>query len=139
MLISEVLGKTVADIIKESDENAIKTTLDTIILNLKDHLARNKNEHYTLDQIINELNTNTDTVYIDPRDEDRRNQVMQELENHNLTVDRGTGRIHLGSDDKEKINPDEVKKKDKTREISKKAMDKIKKDSEKGGIQNEIG
>ena len=134
MLICEVLGKTVADIIKESDENAIQNTLKIIILNLKDHLSRNENEHYTLDQVIEELNNNTDTVYVDPRDEDRRNQVMQELEKHGLTVDRGTGTIHLGPDKSEKINPKDVEKKNKTQEISRKAMDKIKKNSEKGNL-----
>ena len=133
MLISEVLGKSTNDIIKESDEYVLKSILDTIIIRIKEALEHNESAHFTLSQVIEELNNNTDTLYIDPRDEDRRNQVMSELEQHGLDVERGSGRIHFAKDDPvAAIDDEEAEEKDFEREISRKAMDKVKKDSEDG-------
>lgn len=133
MLIKEVLGVDIDDIVKESDEFALKSALDAIMLNVKDNILHNKNAVVTLDAVINLLNAKSDFLSIDPRDDDRRNFIMQAFEEHGMEVERGSGRITLQQMTAAKTDSEEVEKENQTKKIASKAMDKVKKDSESGG------
>lgn len=135
MLISEFFDKTADDIIRESDEYVLKSMLDTIIVRIKSALEKNKNANITLDRVLQELDKNTDTVYIDPRDDDRRNQIMSTLEQHGLSVERGSGKITIGVEGNgEKVDSEEQEKKSREQEVSRKAMDSVRKKSETGNM-----
>jgi len=77
--------------------------------------------------VMEELNRQSGSVYIDPRDEDRRNMIIQAFEEQGMEVERGSGKITIGSArDIDTEDPGEVEKKNKSAEIAGKAMDKIK-------------
>lgn len=140
MLISEFLDKTSDDIIKESDEYVLKSMLDTIIVRIKSALEHNKNTNVTLDGVLQELNKNTDTVYIDPHDEDRRNQIMQALEQHGLSVERGSGKITPSTEGNRgtAVDSEEQEKRAREQKISSKAMDNVRKKSEQGNMGEQL-
>ena len=140
MLISEIAEKGTEDIIRETDEYMLKSVLDSMILNIKDRLEH-KQPVYTLEQVIEELNRQSDSVYIDPMDEDRRNNIIQAFEEHGMDIERGSGKITLGTiGDKAKDGTDasEQEKEHKKQEINSKAMDKLKNKSatnRDGGVE----
>lgn len=138
MLIKEVAGKRTEDIIRESDEFMLKSVLDSMMLNIKNRLDHGRGV-FTLDQVMAELNRQSDSVYIDPNDEDRRNSIMQAFEEQGMSVERGSGQISLAvADTDDATDAGEQEKENKTRELDKKAMDKLRHKSEKnrdGGIE----
>lgn len=124
MLIGEILTSSSDDIIKESDEFILKSALDTILLNIKSALEHNRQAVFTLDQVIAELNTKTE-VYIDPKNDDRRNSIIQAFEQHGMEVERGSGKIAIQHMDATQTDDKEAEQERKSQEIAGKAMDKI--------------
>ena len=133
MLISEVLGIEIDDIVKESDEFALKSSLDAIILDIKEKLQHNKNMVLTLDSVIGMLNAKSEFLQIDPRDEDRRNFIIQAFEDHGMDIERGAGKIALQHMDAAKTDGEEVEKEQQTRKVEKGAMANIKKNNDSAG------
>ena len=126
MLIGEITGKETEDIIKESDEYILKSVLDSMLLNIKSRLER-KQDVYTLDQVIAELNRQSDSVYIDPKDEGRRNMIIQAFEKQGMKIERGSGNIIIGTTSNVDVSdPKEQEKQNKSAEIAGKAMDNLK-------------
>jgi len=136
MLIGEISTVSLGDIIRESDEYILKSMLDTIILKIKEKLTHNKNAQYTLKQVMNELNIQTDSVFIDPLDDERRNNIIQTFEKHGMSVERGSGNItlqNMGNGDP--TDPGQQEKEQQTQKIAGKAMDNVKKNSEDSGME----
>lgn len=126
MLINEIAIKGSEELIRESDEYLLKSVLDSLMLNIKSRLER-KAGVYTLDQVMAELNRQSGSVYIDPRDEDRRNMIIQSFEEQGMEIERGSGKITMGAaSDVDTEDPGETEKANKSAEIAGKAMDKIK-------------
>lgn len=138
MLISEITKKGSEEIIRESDAYILKSVLDSLMLNIRTRLER-KQEVYTLDQVMAELNRQSDSVFIDPTDDDRRNMLMQAFEERGMSIERGSGEITLqNASNVDTEDPGEVEKKNKSAEIAGKAMDKVKDKSANnrdGGIE----
>lgn len=138
MLISEVSGRKTEDIIRETDEFMLKSSLDSMMLNIKNRLEHNQ-EVYNLDQVMAELNRQSDSVYIDPDDEDRKNNIMQAFEEQGMDVERGSGIITLSTDGAEDAtDASEQEKHNKTAEIDRKAMDNLRNKSQNnrdGGLE----
>ena len=59
---------------------------------------------------------------------------MRELEQHGLSVERGSGKISISVEGNagEKVDSEEQEKKKREQEVSKKAMDNVRKKSENG-------
>lgn len=126
MLISEIAIKGSEELIRESDEYMLKSVLDSLMLNIKSRLER-KSGVYTLDQVMAELNRQSASVYINPKDEERRNMIIQAFEEQGMEIERGSGKITMGAaSDVDTEDPGEVEKANKSAEIAGKAMDKIK-------------
>ena len=135
MLIGEISTVSLGDIIQESDEFILKSMLDTIILKIKEKLTHNKNAHYTLEQVMNELNLQTDSVFIDPLDDERRNNIIQTFEKHGMGIERGSGNITLQHMDATRTDSEEQGKEQQKQKVAGKAMDKVRNDSEDGGME----
>lgn len=135
MRIEEIFTFSVEDIIQESDEFLLKSALDTILLKVKSVLERNKRATFTLEQVISELNLVSDSVYINPMDDDSRNNIIQAFEQQGMDVERGSGNITLQHMGVTQTDGEEVEKKQQTQKVAGKAMDKVRKNSEDGGME----
>jgi hypothetical protein len=135
MLINELFGKTSNSIIRETDSNIVDITLDTMIVSIKSSLESG-NRSFTLDEIFQELNKNTGTLYIDSRDENRRNYVMEKLKSHGLSVDRGSGQISLAMDNDATNgaqNDAATERQQRTAKVSSQAMNNVRNNSSDAG------
>lgn len=135
MRIEEIFTSSLEDIIQESDEFILKSALDTILLNIKSVLERNKRATFTLNQVISELNLTSDSVYVNPMDDDRRNNIIQAFEQHGMDVERGSGNITLQHMNATQTDGEEQEKVQQTQKVAGKAMDKVRRDSEDGGME----
>ena len=135
MRIEEIFTFSVEDIIQESDEFLLKSALDTILLKVKSVLERNKRATFTLEQVISELNLVSDSVYINPMNDDSRNNIIQAFEQQGMDVERGSGNITLQHMGATQTDADKQEKQQQTQKVAGKAMDKVKKNSEDGGLE----
>jgi len=135
MLISELLDNKVTSIISESDDFVLKSALNAIILDVRERLQNNSEYPVDIYGVIKALNARSAFLAIDPNDNDRRVIIMQEFEEHGMSVEQGSGKISLASEEEPQTDAQETEQEKQSQEVGKKAMDNIKKDSENGAAE----